>query len=82
MMADDGFPILHPKGMLPVPWSVIRPHEAQAVSNHGQSLDRLAARGGLDVVELLAVLEDRPWHRMDTLCAIERLANLVVRSGA
>ena len=30
-----------------IPWSVIAPHEAQCQKNHGQSLERLAERGGL-----------------------------------
>lgn len=44
-----------------VPWSMLAPHEAQAQSNHSQTLERLAERGGLAVCEMLAVLEDRRW---------------------
>jgi hypothetical protein len=47
-----------------IPWSVIRPHEAQAQRNHAQSLEVLAKRGGLSWSEALAVLEDRPWSPM------------------
>jgi hypothetical protein len=39
-----------------LPWEMIAPHEAQAVTNHGQSLERLAQRGGLSASEALAVL--------------------------
>lgn len=40
-----------------VPWAMIKPHEAQALINHdGQSLDTLARRAGLDVVEATAIL--------------------------
>lgn len=47
-----------------VPWEFVKPHERQARANHGgQSLARLAERGGLSVDELVAVLEDRAWDR-------------------
>ena len=43
-----------------IPWSVIAPHEAQALRNQGgQTLERLQERGGLSPEEALAVLEDR-----------------------
>lgn len=46
-----------------VPWSLVAPHEAQARLNHGgQSLARLAERGGLGVIELYAIVHDR-WLR-------------------
>ena len=44
-----------------IPWSAIAPYESRAKKNHGQSLQRLAERGGLSCGEALAVLEDRPW---------------------
>lgn len=47
-----------------VPWSVVAPHEAQAKSNHDQTLARLAERGGLDAHELYAVLRDKPWREI------------------
>lgn len=47
------FPI---QGGQSIPWSLIAPHEAQAQSNHDQSLERLAERGGLDPWEALAVI--------------------------
>ena len=47
-----------------IPWSLIAPHESQARANHGQTLERLAERGGLGSCEAVAVLEDRRWHRM------------------
>jgi len=53
------------KGRAPrgsIPWSLIAPHEKQALKNHdGQSLEKLASRGGLSWREALAVLEDRPF---------------------
>lgn len=39
-----------------VPWSLVKPHEKQAQANHGQSLKRLAERGGLSPAELVHLL--------------------------
>lgn len=50
-----------------IPWSTIAPFEKQARYQHGgQTLERLAERGGLGVTEVLAILEgegkyDRYW---------------------
>lgn len=44
-----------------IPWHLIAPHEAQAQRNHGQTLERLAQRGGLDPIEAMCVLEDREY---------------------
>lgn len=43
-----------------VPWELVSGHEAQAVTNHGQSLETLARRGGLHPVELYLVCHDKP----------------------
>lgn len=43
-----------------IPWDLIEPHEGQALLNHGgQTLGRLAERGGLAPYEAIAVIEDR-----------------------
>ncbi len=61
MSGERYFPILrHPEFRLP--WALIAPHEAQALANHYQSLEKLAHRGGLSFDEAAAVLEDRPWQ--------------------
>ena len=70
-------PIQDPRGVEDIPWGVIAPHEAQAQRNHGQSLERLAERGGLGVCEAVAILEDRPWHKMDQVVALEQLTEIV-----
>lgn len=44
-----------------VPFAMLVPHEAQALSNHDQTLSRLAERGGLSVGETIAILEGRKW---------------------
>ena len=55
------FPILGSKPKEYIPLEVIKPHEKQAIRNHGQTLKRLAERGGLDWIEALCVLEDREY---------------------
>ena len=47
------FPIMNGE---PIPWVVIEPCERQAKINHGQSLQRLAQRGGLGCDEALRIL--------------------------
>lgn len=63
----NAFPVLQP-GHQPqeyIPYNIIAPHEAQAMRNHGgQTLQRLAERGGLDWTEILAVLRDKTWKEM------------------
>lgn len=65
-MGDERrFPLLwsrDERGPMNVPWSLVAPHEAQAMRNHGgQTLARLADRGGLCARELYYVLRDEPW---------------------
>lgn len=59
-----------------IPWSVIAPHEHQALRNHDQTLERLAERGGLGPTELLAVLTGKRFRDVDRLPSIERYARL------
>lgn len=67
-----------------VAWSLIAPHEAQAQSNHGQSLEQLAARGGLSPAEALAVLTDRAWRDSvhDDARAVPQLLQLIIAHEA
>lgn len=60
-----------------VPWNLVAPHEEQAHRNHGQTLGRLAARGGLSPAELVAVLEDRPFRYMSNKEVVEDLLRLM-----
>lgn len=47
-----------------VPWSVVAPFEARAQRNHGgQTLERLADRGGLSPTELWCVVHGVGWER-------------------
>jgi hypothetical protein len=63
-----------------VPWELLVPFEGRAIANHEQSLERLAARGGLGVVEMIAVLENKnylhvPWKSDEA--AVPRLLELI-----
>lgn len=82
-MTDRPFPILGtsgPSSVTGIPWGVIAPHERQARLNHaGQTLRRLAERGGLSPCEAVAVLENRPWRRMAPAAANAALVEILGR---
>ena len=44
-----------------VPMAVLEPHARQAESNHGQTLERLAQRGGLAPSEAIDIILGRRW---------------------
>lgn len=73
------FPIMQTpaEGLTTIPLAMIAPHEPQAMKNHGQSLERLAERGGLSPGEALSVLEDRRWEAVEPADASARLTALV-----
>ncbi len=64
-LTPASFPILRDDVIKAIPWTAIAPHERQAQQNHSQTLNRLAQRGGLNVSEAVAVMEDRPWKHLD-----------------
>ncbi|GEM_PF-5355216 len=74
MTKEKMFRVIGAKGE--IPWELIAPHERQAQINHGQSLERLNGRGGLNPEEMVAVLEDRPWRQMNSKEAINRINEL------
>lgn len=45
-----------------VPFAKLVPFERQALTNHGQTLERIAQRGGLAWNELLDILEGVRWQ--------------------
>lgn len=62
------------EGVFSIPWIMIEDHDNQAKLNHcGQNLEALARRGGLDVTEALAVLDDRRWKEMNVEAARREL---------
>lgn len=50
----------HHRGVY-LPWAMIKPYEDQALRNHGQTLERLAERGGLSPREALCILDREGW---------------------
>ncbi len=58
LMRPRLFPIMNGPA---IPWSVIAPFEYQAQRNHGQSLECLAARGGLSPAEAIDILNGQRW---------------------
>jgi hypothetical protein len=58
------FPIMECSRIKSIPWSVIAPHAQQALINHGQTLERLAERGGLNAKEAIAIIRDHPYKEM------------------
>jgi hypothetical protein len=93
MPEESQFPILgSSRQLLPtlptsVPWSIVEPHESQAMKNHGQTLKRLADRGGLGWTELSDVIEGKSWdgrsyssrHDPELVYREARAAMLVLR---
>ena len=59
---DKKFPVLGYPELKEVPWDILIDHEQQAISNHGQTLKRLAERGGLHPIEMASILRDRSYH--------------------
>lgn len=63
MSAGRRFPVLSasrrevPEAPSDVPWALLAPYEENADHAHGQSLERLAARGGLGVSEMVAIID-------------------------
>lgn len=61
-MSERMFPIMNGPS---VPWSVMAPHEKQAIKNHGQTLQRLSERGGLGAEEAWFIVNDQEWPRLN-----------------
>ena len=53
----------------------------QAMENHGQTLERLAERGGLSLAEAAAVAERRRWRNMTADEALAALKNAGMQRG-
>ncbi len=62
-----------------VPWGMIAPYEDRAQSNHGQSLERLADRGGLSPGEFLSVVNDKRWSEYSGLTMREATSRINYR---
>jgi hypothetical protein len=73
-IAKRMFPILDGPA---IPWSVIEPWEKFARMNHGQTLERLAERGGLACAEAIAVLRGERHRAVAALTTSEARAVLM-----
>jgi hypothetical protein len=65
-MTEKQFPILGDPHVKSLPWRVIEPHRAQAKSNHSQTLEELAGRGGLGTVEIIAIMAGTDFYSLFT----------------
>jgi len=90
---DRRFPVMSRDGLpKSVPWLLVAPHESQAKINHGQSLEQLAQRGGLDPIELWRLVHHvyaiaghnvRTIHEAEMwLCGINDLRSALVEAEA
>lgn len=62
-MTRTTMPIMGGTLLSEVPFAMLEPHEKQAMRNHGgQTLERLAQRGGLSHGEAIDILEGKPWN--------------------
>lgn len=65
-----------------VPWAWLEPHEDQALQNHGQTLQRLAERGGLDPREMLSIITGKKWSAYQSMSleeAMQKINDLVAQ---
>lgn len=58
-MSRDTMPIMSSKRLKSMPMEML--NEQQAKRNHGQTLDRLAERGGICPAEALAIMDGLGW---------------------
>lgn len=75
----EPYPILGSGPKQYIPRGLLAPHDAQAWKNHGQSLSRLAQRGGLSWAEALAIIENKNW---EDAIQDDRVAENIVRKMA
>lgn len=80
MTTPEQFPIL--RANFQIPWFVIEQRKAQAQKNFGQTLEQLAARGGLTWSETLCVLENRDNIKQDPDYSRRRVLMIVEREQA
>lgn len=67
----DQMPIMSSKYLNSMPMAMLS--EKQAQKNHGQSLDRLAERGGLSPSEALSIIDGLSWGAVKVCDQNDRL---------
>lgn len=65
-------------GLREVPWNFVETARTRIESNHGQTLERLAQRGGLDWCELLYGLENKKLDFSITKINVQECMNKVL----
>ena len=48
-----------------VPWEVMAPHNAISLTNHSQTIERIAERGGFGPAEAYCIVNDLKWREME-----------------
>lgn len=64
-----------------VPWRLVEPHRDRALKNHDQTLERLNERGGLDPLELYAVIQNLDWNQVKNLDANQCMLSIMRLGG-
>lgn len=78
-MSRATMPIMGATLLSEIPFAMIQPHEAQALRNHGQTLERLAQRGGLAASEAVAIIKGLSWRAVKTGVPTEHYLITMVR---
>lgn len=60
-MSTENMPVMSSKYLKSMPMDMLLPHEKQAIRNHGQTLKRLAERGGICPSEALSIMDGLHW---------------------
>lgn len=74
---QPAFPVLSKDKLVlsSVPWEIL--NDQWARNNHGQTLQRLADRGGLSFSEMAAIIEKREWCDMTQANALTVINNAI-----
>lgn len=71
-MTRTAMPIMGATLLSEIPWAFLAPHEAQAIKNHSQTLNRLAERGGLAASEAIDIFLGNSWNTAKSCIENER----------
>lgn len=78
-MQTKTFPILKGKTIKQIPFDFIVQYKLQAKINHGQTIQRLAERGGLHSTEAIAIIESRKWVNMPEEIAEQQVKDAITK---
>lgn len=62
MITNGKFPVINTRPQQYVPYDFLKQYEERIIKNHGQTLERLSERGGLDWSEILLIINDKPFE--------------------